>query len=807
MKTALSLGLIIVAFVTAILWGAVTILHFFYFAPDYPPSEMTTGFVEVQNWLALNPPVLIITGALILFLAASRFFERFIPASLMKMLPRRLIDTACIALIAWILIAIFLPLIAGRIEPKDFARHGIRAVSMYALAGGDATKMLLARETRWLLPLFTLLFQLAVVNYILTIAFFAIAGIFGRAMLGKAFPGLEFASLLQEFLFCTAIGLGLIGLAFFFFGLVHLMYVWMVALVMFLALLAGLEMAPGYFQRMWRGIGSLRIQGLAGGLFIILLLIIVSSLHAPLFPVHMHDAMNSHLETPKVFIRDHAVKFYPYINFNNFPLGIDMLYIPMLMLGRIVMTQIVTFFFFLMCLGAVYEFGRFFLKSAIAGMLGAILLCLIPRFVGQFNHPTVDVALTSYIIIAALALAGWLYTRRDKYLQLSGVLIGLALGIKYTAIPFLIIFVFWIIIQRVMLESKPLKPVLRHAGLMILVAVIVSGPWYVRNIVLFGNPFFPFYDNIFGTILPVGTAKDAKPRLQIDEKEMLQQFSYEGDWRRGYSFLTDMSVSAKAGAMRNQLGPLYLAIIPLLIAFILSGLGKLIARYVLKWDVRLNYQPPVWMVLTVVVLYSAYWTYYVGVLHTRYMFPVMPFLAILAAFILTTFFRLERVKPSHALSVTLLAGVGMLAVLYFNQGVLGWKISDLPLQPTSRETFLERNISCYAAVKRANNEISPDSIVYGLFCENCRFYAKFTLIGGLYGYGDHLEFEKNTRTGEMLYQYLKSFGCSYLMVDTRRQQILSGKYAAIKLPADSTFNKHFRSVWREGATEFFEIYD
>jgi len=652
-----------------------------------------------------------------------------------------------------------------------------------------------------------------VVNYLLTFAFFIISSVFGRALLRRQWKDLEFPSLLQEFLFSTATGLGVIALVIFIVGLIHLLYPLMIALVIFAAILFGLESAPDYLPRLWKGIGSIRLPMMAAALFVVLLIIIAGSLHAPLYPVHMHDAMNSHLEAPKVFLRDHAITFHAYINFNNFPMGIDMLYVPFLLLSRPIMSQICTFLFFLMCLGVVYEFGRVYLKSPTIGMLAAVLLCLVPRFVGQFNHPTVDIALTFYISLILLAVAGWIFAGNPKYVHLTGVILGLSLGIKYTGLPFLLIFVVWILIQRLLLESKPVKKTLVQVGLMLLITLIICSPWYIRNIVLFGNPFFPFYDNLFSNILPIGTAKEQKPHLVIDESQMLERYQYGGNWRRSYTFLADLSITDQAGNMQNQLGPLYLAILPLLFIALIGGLGKLIGRYVLRWDIPVDYHLPAWMLLFSMLGYIAYWVFYVGVLHTRYMFPIMPYMALLAAYTIGYVFKINLVSSRHILTILIICIFGFLAVYYFQNIVLKHSVSDLPLLENSRNKYLETRISSYKAVKEANKDkdlnLGPDDIVYGLYCENCRFYANFTLIGGLFGYADHKKFNDNTNSGKELYEHLKSYGCSYLMVDKRRLQQFNQNpwHPMIKLPIDPTFKMHFELISSQGSTDFYKIID
>ena len=63
-----------------------------------------------------------------------------------------------------------------------------------------------------------------------------------------------------------------------------------------------------------------------------------------------------------------------------------------------------------------------------------------------------------------------------------GVAVGLAASVKYTAVYTLVPMCFLAIALRM-----PLKRALLAAG----VAVVIAGPWFVRNWVMFGNPLFP----------------------------------------------------------------------------------------------------------------------------------------------------------------------------------------------------------------------------------------------------------------------------------------------------------------------------
>lgn len=788
MKRHLSIGFIIFSIAISTLWATLAILHFFLVAaPGISSTDvLIKSLVQVQNQMAFDPIILvafsICLGACIFFSLAKRAKpERAYPKYACNIAGAGLVATAL-----WMGLALINILAFGRVYTYN-----------------------LIKESSFYIALFQVIYQLAIVNYALTLVFFIVAGIFGRGILKRLWPDLQFISRLQEFLFSTTVGIGALGAAIFLIGLVHLIYPWAIILLIFGALAFGLESAPSYPFDMWKAIQTIHLPPITCILFVVLLCIIASSVHAPLIPPFMHDGMNSHLEAPKVFIREHAVSFHAYINFNNFPLSIELCYLPMIMLDRPLMTQITTYFFFLMCLAMVYEFGRVYFNSPTTGMLSAILLCLVPNFIGQFNHPTIDIALTFFIFTSGFALVGWLYGGKEKYLHLTGLILGLSLGVKYTALVFVILYVIWVLIQRILLENANVRATLAKIGLMLVIAVIAGCPWYLRNIVLFGNPFFPFYQPVFAEILPIGTLSELKPQLQINEREMLQRHAYTGSWTRIMTFLADLSYNPNpaGGAMKNQLGPLYIAILPLLFLMALKGFLKLVGKYIFKLPLEPKYVPPAWMCLFIILGYMSYWIFQVGVLQLRYLFPILPFMAALAGFTVSSILKLNMVNQRHILAIFIAACSGMLGICYFNSGVQHLPISKLPIRNDSREEFLKQYISSYEAVLELNKFLGPEDIVYGLFCENCRFYAKFTLIGGLFGYGDHQEFNKYTGTGKELYEYLKTFNCSYLMVDTKRQQIMAETYGSIKLPKDPTFNAHFNLVSKLGATEIFEIID
>jgi len=785
MRRGLSIGFVIFSLAAFALWTLIAVIHFFKHQ-GFNSDVWFYTFINVQRAYALTPGVIIVLG---LSLVSSAFH-------LLPHWKKRVGDFDLTATGVWSLA--LLTATASWVV--------VALINMFLFANPEG--LVIDTMVKWYLAIFEIFADLAIGNYILTIAFFLLAGVFGRAVIKKIWPTLDFASRLQEFLFSTATGFGLIALGLFCIGLVNLLYPWIV-LVFFLVVFAtGYVFAPKYIPDMLQALSEIHFRDVALALFIILLLFIISGLHTPLFPPYSHDVMNSHLEAPKVFIRDHAIDFHAYINFNNFPMGVEMLYIPALMLNRDVMTRITTFFFFLMCIGVVYEFGRAYLGSPILGFLSAIILCLTPKFVQQSATPSTDMALAFYIAVSGLALAGFLYAGRDKYPALAGILLGFALGIKYTALLFVLFYAVWIIIQRFFIDRTTVKRTVIPICIFVLLAALVACPWYIRNVVLFGNPVFPFYDTVFSKVLNIGTLKELKPDLMVDEAEMLEGFEYKGDMDRGYKFLVDLSFGTGTG-IRSSIGPLYIAILPFLILFVLTGIGRLLAKYVFRWPTEIHWDFPALMCLAMVVFYSLYWVFLAEIIHVRYFSPAVPFMAILAGYVLHRLLQFDRLRIKHIITYMLFGILGILALLYFNAGINHLKVSQLPLGKNSRDVFLAERLTGYDAIKYANEDLrlGPEDIVYGLGCEDCRYYADFTLIGGQWGYADWRDFNEASKTGEELYEYLKGFGCSYLIYDTSAISYLAKTYERINLPSnkDETFKQHFEQVYKDKFAFIYKI--
>ena len=129
-------------------------------------------------------------------------------------------------------------------------------------------------------------------------------------------------------------------------------------------------------------------------------------------------------------------------------------------------------------------------------LAGAFVLCApaLIRTAPLTKNDTVNAlfqALAVWALISSAARPGF------RAATLSGAFLGLSMGIKYSSLhfalaasPFIILFF--------LRTADSMAAGLKHAVAWVIALGICAAPWYVRNHLVFGNPFFPFFNETLG---------------------------------------------------------------------------------------------------------------------------------------------------------------------------------------------------------------------------------------------------------------------------------------------------------------------
>jgi len=336
---------------------------------------------------------------------------------------------------------------------------------------------------------FTLETFLAFADSLLNIALPLFTLLLGTALGQRLLRGLSFTSPGESLIFSAGIGLGILSLLTLGLGLLGLLYPWL-----FYALSLGLALLllPQILSLL-KGATQLRLPSRPPP-FLSLYLVATLSLTflLALAPPISFDALLYHLVGPKLYIQEHRI--WAVDNFAlYFPSLMEMLYTWGMLLKGDIVAKLIHYLYGLLAGAAIFLLAKRYLSSKI-GWWSLALAWSMPMVWVVMGWAYADLGLVLYEVLAFFALLNWLGSKDGKWLLLSGALSGFAMGVKYTAFVAPLSLALLILYQGIR-ERQRASSLLRSLFLFALLALLVASPWYLRNLYLVGNPFYPF---IFG---------------------------------------------------------------------------------------------------------------------------------------------------------------------------------------------------------------------------------------------------------------------------------------------------------------------
>ena len=483
-----------------------------------------------------------------------------------------------------------------------------------------------------------------------------------------------------------------------------------------------------------------------------------------LVPPVSRDALTHHLAVPKLYINHGGIYEIPFMAFSYYPMNLDLLYMIPLYFGNDIAPKFIHFGFGLLAAFLIY----YYLKtraSRLYGLLGALFFLSIPIIVRLSITVYVDLGEICFSFAALFFLFEWL--RKDyktKYLVLSGVMCGLALGTKYTGLVtlfLLTLFVPFLYSRRN--KGKKIgffKPV-GFGVLFLLISLIVFSPWAIRNYHWRGNPIYPLHDKLFNP---------SKPSQDIFEDETPQQEQNRG-------LITYRSMAYKEPGW-------YIALLPIRIFF--EGKDNKPQFF----DGRLNpfllilplfsfmgrKQDPIYLrtekmaLLAFSVLFFGF-AFFSTELRIRYISPIIPPLIILSIFGIQNLFRLFVFDQCGVRRNVLLTIILVVVLIMFslNLSYIMSQFRDVkPLSylagNVSRNEYISNRRPEYAAMEYINHNTEKDAKVYFIFLGKRGYYCDREYIFGI-------EIMKNLISGangpEDILEGLEGQGITHILINYR----------------------------------------
>ena len=204
-------------------------------------------------------------------------------------------------------------------------------------------------------------------------------------------------------------------------------------------------------------------------------------------PEDSADGSSYHLGLVSHYLRVHGFEKITTDFYAALSAGVDILYVPAFAIGGHSAASLTHFCFGIMLALAMLAYGRRIGKPWV-GATGALLTWLSPVVGMDQTSAYNDVAVTAIVFAAFYWTQIWDQEQDSRLLIPLGLVTGYAYAAKYTVFliaVFVIGFVAW--------RTRKLKPVLAVAVL----ALVMAGPWTIRNGIWYQNPVAPLGNWLF----------------------------------------------------------------------------------------------------------------------------------------------------------------------------------------------------------------------------------------------------------------------------------------------------------------------
>jgi 4-amino-4-deoxy-L-arabinose transferase-like glycosyltransferase len=231
-------------------------------------------------------------------------------------------------------------------------------------------------------------------------------------------------------------------------------------------------------------------------------------------PPVSRDALTHHLAVPKLYLQNGGIYEIPAIKFSYYPMNLDLLYIVPLFFGNDIAAKYIHFAFALLTAWLIFRYLAKRLDKVWA-MLGVLFFLSLPLIVKLSITVYVDLGLVFFSTASLMGILNWIESRFEfKFLLLSAVCCGLAMGTKYNGL--LVFFILTVFIPLAFVSKfkhfsnlkKPefkgdaIKVQLRAIGFgaaFCVIAFLVFSPWMIRNYIWKANPVYPLYNSFFNS--------------------------------------------------------------------------------------------------------------------------------------------------------------------------------------------------------------------------------------------------------------------------------------------------------------------
>lgn len=596
----------------------------------------------------------------------------------------------------------------------------------------------------------------------------AVFFLFSCFSLGRSvmrFSGFRLLNALEETVFSTGLGLGLLSVFVFLLGIFKLLYFWPIAGSMGLLAAVGIYDWARHPLKMESAGGRSAFSDFAA--FAIIMAAMALSLLGALAPEIFYDSLVYHLAVPNFYAIRHKIALMPYNNLSNLPLTHGMIYLAALLLKGASLAKLINYLVLPLTAASVLALGlRYF--SWRAGLWAALIFCTVfHAMLSVWGVGTETLlALFSTLALYAVLLRG---TDGDKrWLWLAAVFSGLSMGVKYTglftALGVMLVYGFN--------GRKNLSATVKDLALFTLIASLFVGPWLVKNYVYTGNPVNPMLSGIFK---PGSDTDPEKVKVWLNESRQMGEFRLK-EWAAAPWNIT----MGKVGNS-EYFTPLFIFILPLCFLLAAPASSPLLGLWLFFLAMWLAWSFSSTMVRFFMPAYPA-----AGLIISCYLFS-------------GTHKALKAILKFIVLLVCLIS-LYWSALVFYSQG--RWKpvLGQVGMDEYLSHTQPSYPYSPYAGIKFINEKLPPDSKIL-IVGDGRSFYLKKDFMGGTAADKAPLvEYCRSSSGGDEVYSRMKADGLTHILLNVV-ESLRMTQYGMFNFDAGSL--AVFAGFWKGHVKEVF----
>ncbi len=557
-------------------------------------------------------------------------------------------------------------------------------------------------------------------------------------------------SSLEQFLFSTTIGYATFSFLTLFIGIIGFLYPLLFHVIIFISLIIGFTEIRNLLTSLGIKMGKIKPKfNLKWALIFIISIMVILNMFATIAPPFTWDAMYYHLAIPKLAIKEHKISYIPYINYSEFPMFTQMLFLLAMLLKNAILAKLIIFSLSTLSAIAIFSFARKHFNE-LAGLFGAAIFLTLPMTAVLSTVAMVEISTTFFAFMASYAFFEWFSNRNTKSLVLSAAIAGFTASIKLTAAIFAIILSIFVL-YTTLTKTKSLKSCVKNFLIFSLISFVIVSPWYIKSYVHTGNPTYPFLYGVFGgpnwderrAQVETIDAKNAG-RWAVDHRDILnadyQGFGFEGNML--YYFLMLPWDITMYGNFSDTLAisPIFLALIPLY--FLFEKKNKIVN-----------------MLLAYFFFFLLFWFFTSQSM--RYFFPIVPVLIVPCVFVIG---KLLSYKFFYKKMLFILA-IGLIFNLSIWYGVNAKQLPysvGLETEEQFYSKLTDQNLfSEYKIFQYANNNLPANSKIFLLGIQR-GYFSDLDYVWGdplNQAYVDYWSFENE----EDLYKRLTEIGITHII--------------------------------------------